>query len=215
MAAKAVAREWGLPLLTMEPGRLYDKYVGESDKNLEKALKTAERMAPCVLMIDEIEKGFAYVGSSEADAGLSKRIFGRLLGWLQERKASVFVVATCNQIEALPPELIRKGRFDEIFFIDLPRHDERKEIFTAHLKKRKRDPAAFDLDALAHASEGFSGAEIEQAVVSALYTAFAHGADLHTPLVLDEIKATRPLSVTRHEEVAALRAWAQDRTVPA
>lgn len=215
MAAKAVAREWELPLLTMEPGRLYDKYVGESDKNLEKALKTAERMAPCVLMIDEIEKGFAYVGSSEADAGLSKRIFGRLLGWLQERKASVFVVATSNQIEALPPELIRKGRFDEIFFIDLPRHDERKEIFRAHLKKRKRDPAAFDLEALAHASEGFSGAEIEQAVVSALYTAFAHGDDLHTPLVLDEMKATRPLSVTRHEEVAALRAWAQDRTVPA
>jgi len=172
-------------------------------------------MAPCVLMIDEIEKGFAYVGSSEADAGLSKRIFGRLLGWLQERKASVFVVATCNQIEALPPELIRKGRFDEIFFIDLPRQDERMEIFRAHLRKRKREPAAFDLDGLAHASEGFSGAEIEQAVVSALYTAFAHGADLDTPLVLDEIKATRPLSVTRQEEVAALRAWASGRAVPA
>lgn len=215
MAAKAVAKEWGLPLLKMEPGRLYDKYVGESDKNLEKALKIAERMAPCVLMIDEIEKGFAYIGSSEADAGLSKRIFGRLLGWLQERKAPVFVVATCNQIAALPPELIRKGRFDEIFFIDLPTHEERKEIFRAHLRKRKRDPAAFDLDALARASEGFSGAEIEQAVVSALYTAFSRGADLDTPLFLDELKATTPLSVTRQEDVAALRAWARGRTVMA
>ncbi|MFQ5990040.1 MAG: AAA family ATPase, partial [Candidatus Methylomirabilales bacterium] len=190
MAAKAVAREWGLPLLKMEAGRLYDKYVGESDKNLDKALKMAERMAPCVLMIDEIEKGFASTGSSEADAGLSKRIFGRLLGWLQERKEAVFVVATCNQIEGLPPELMRKGRFDEIFFIDLPNPEARKEIFAVHLKKRKRNPAAFDLGALAHASEGFSGAEIEQAVVSALYTAFSRGTDLDTPLLLDELKAT-------------------------
>jgi len=215
MAAKAVAREWGLPLLTMEPGRLYDKYVGESDKNLEKALKTAERMAPCVLMIDEIEKGFAYVGSSEADAGLSKRIFGRLLGWLQERKASVFVVATCNQIEALPPELIRKGRFDEIFFIDLPRHDERKEIFTAHLKKRKRDPAAFDLDALAHASEGFSGAEIEQAIVSGLYTSYSAKKELDTGTLAGEISATRPLSGIMAEKISRLREWAAGRTVSA
>jgi len=215
MAAKAVAREWGLPLLRMEPGRLYDKYVGESDKNLEKALKVAERMAPCVLMIDEIEKGFAAVGSAEADAGLSKRIFGRLLGWLQERKAAVFVVATCNQIAELPPELMRKGRFDEIFFIDLPDAETRKEIFAVHLKKRKRDPAAFDLDALAHAAEGFSGAEIEQAVVSTLYTAFSRGSDVDTPLLLDELKATNPLSVTRQEDITALRAWARGRTVMA
>jgi SpoVK/Ycf46/Vps4 family AAA+-type ATPase len=215
MAAKAVAREWALPLLRMEPGRLYDKFVGESEKNLEKALRMAERMAPCVLMIDEIEKGFAYVGSGDADAGLSKRIFGRLLGWLQERHEAVFVVATCNQIAALPPELMRKGRFDEIFFIDLPGSKERVEIFALHLQKRKRDPAAFDLAALAEASEGFSGAEIEQAVVSALYHAFSRGTDLDTLLLLEELKATAPLSVTREEDVAALRAWARGRTVPA
>lgn len=215
MASKAVAREWGLPLLKMEPGRLYDKYVGESDKNLEKALKMAERMAPCVLMIDEIEKGFASTGSSEADAGLSKRIFGRLLGWLQERKGPVFVVATCNQIAGLPPELMRKGRFDEIFFIDLPHADSRKEIFAVHLKKRKRNPAAFDLGALAQASEGFSGAEIEQAVVSALYTAFSRDTDVDTSLLIDELRATIPLSVTREEDITALRAWARGRTVMA
>jgi SpoVK/Ycf46/Vps4 family AAA+-type ATPase len=173
----------------------------------------AERMAPCVLMVDEIEKGLAYVGSSDADAGVSKRIFGRLLGWLQDRPAPVFVVATSNQITQLPPELMRKGRFDEIFFIDLPHREERKEIFAVHL--RKRDPSGFDLDALAGASEGFSGAEIEQAVVSALYTAFSHGTDLTTQLLIEELEATRPLSVTRKEEIAALREWAQGRAVMA
>lgn len=215
LAAKAVAKEWNLPLLKMEPGRLYDKYIGESEKNLEKALKMVERMAPCVLMIDEIEKGLTYVGSGEADAGLSRRIFGRLLSWLQDRKAPVFVVTTCNDLSRLPPELIRKGRFDEIFFIDLPHREERKEIFTVHLKKRKRNPSAFDLDLLAEASEGFSGAEIEQAIVSALYTAFSKGTDLTTGFILEELKATKPLSVTRKEAIAALRRWAQGRTVMA
>ncbi len=215
LAAKAVAREWGLPLLRLEPGRLYDKYIGESEKNLERALQMAERMAPCVLMVDEIEKGFAAVSSADADGGLSRRIFGRLLGWLQERTAPVFVVATCNQIAGLPPELMRKGRFDEIFFLDLPNREERREIFAVHLKKRKRDPARFDLDALAAASEGFSGAEIEQAVVSALYTAFSCSRDVDTGVLLEELRATRPLSVTRAEDLAALRDWAHDRTVPA
>jgi SpoVK/Ycf46/Vps4 family AAA+-type ATPase len=215
LAAKAVAKAWGLPFLKFEPGRLYDKYIGESEKNLDKALKMAERMAPCVLMVDEIEKGLAYAGSSDADAGVSKRIFGRLLGWLQDRPAPVFVVATSNQLSQLPPELMRKGRCDEIFFIDLPSREERKEIFAVHLRKRKRDPAGFDLDALAGASEGFSGAEIEQAVVSALYTAFSHGTDLTTQLLVEELKATRPLSVTRKEEIAALREWAQGRAVMA
>lgn len=215
LAAKAIAKAWALPLLKMEPGRLYDKYVGESDKNLEKALKIAERMAPCVLMIDEIEKGFAGTGSSDADAGLSKRIVGRLLGWLQERKAPVFVVATCNQVNAMPPELMRKGRFDEIFFIDLPDPGARKAIFAVHLAKRKRNPGDFDLDTLARSAEGFSGAEIEQAVVSALYTAFSRGSDLDTPLLLEELKATVPLSVTRHEDITALRLWARSRAIPA
>jgi len=215
LAAKAVAKTWSLPLLRLEPGRLFDKFVGESEKNLDQALATAERMAPCVLMIDEIEKGFASVVSSESDGGLSRRILGRPLGWMQEREAPVFLVATCNQITALPPELMRKGRFDEIFFIDLPAADERRQIFAIHLTRRHRDPKGFDLVALAGASEGFSGAEVEQAVVAALYTAFARRAELMTEHILEEIKATRPLSVTRAEEIEALREWAKGRTVPA
>ncbi len=215
LAAKAIAKEWDLALLKLEPGRLYDKYIGESEKNLEKALGMAERMAPCVLMIDEIEKGFTYVGSSEADAGLSRRIFGRLLGWLQDRKAPAFVAATCNSLQSLPPELTRKGRFDEIFFIDLPTLEERKEIFAIHLKKRKRDPSAFDLNALAAESEGFSGAEIEQATVSALYTAFSRGTEVTTPILLEELKETCPLSVLRQEEIESLREWARGRAVMA
>ena len=215
LAAKAVAREWGLPLLILEPGRLYDKYIGESEKNLERALMIAERMAPCVLMVDEIEKAFAYGGSAEADAGLSRRVFGRILRWMQDRKAPVVVVATCNDVTQLPPELMRKGRFDEIFFIDLPDAEDRKAIFSVHLSKRKRDPSGFDLDALAAASEGFSGAEIEQAVVSGLYTAFAEGKELDTKHIIDELRATKPLSVVRHEAIADLRLWAQDRTVMA
>jgi len=215
LAAKAVAKTWSLPLLRLEPGRLFDKFIGESEKNLDRVLATAERMAPCVLMIDEIEKGFASVVSSDSDGGLSRRILGRLLGWMQEREAPVFLVATCNQITALPPELMRKGRFDEIFFIDLPGLDERRQIFAIHLTRRHRDPKSFDLDALAAAAEGFSGAEVEQAVVAALYTAFARRAELTTEDILEEIKATRPLSVTRAEEIDALREWAKGRTVPA
>src|SRR6266849_2584095 len=215
LAAKAVAKTWSLPLLRLEPGRLFDKFIGESEKNLDRALATAERMAPCVLMIDEIEKGFASVTSSESDGGLSRRILGRLLGWLQDRSAPVFLVATCNQIDALPPELMRKGRFDEIFFIDLPTADERRQIFSIHLARRHRDPAGFDLPALAAASDGFSGAEIEQAVVSALYTAFARGVEISSDLLVEELKATEPLSVTRAEDVEELREWAGRRTVPA
>ena len=215
LAAKAVAKTWELPLLRLDPGRLFDKFVGESEKNLDRALATTERMAPCVLMIDEIEKGFASVVSSESDGGLSRRILGRLLGWMQEREAPVFLVATCNQITALPPELMRKRRFDEIFFIDLPADDERRQIFAIHLTRRNRDPAGFDLPALAAASEGFSGAEIEQAVVAALYTAFARRALLSTEHILEELKTTKPLSVTRAEEVGDLREWTRGRAVPA
>lgn len=215
LAARAIAREWGLPLLKMETGRLYDKYIGESEKNLEKALRTAEHMAPCVLMIDELEKALSYGGGGDGDAGLSKRVFGRILGWLQDRKAPVFVVATCNDITSLPPELTRKGRFDEIFFIDLPGREERQEIFAVHLAKRKRNARLFDLAALADASEGFSGAEIEQAVVSALLTAFSGGGELTSAIIAAELRATKPLSVTRREDIDRLRAWAADRTVSA
>ena len=215
MVARAVAREWGLPLLKMEPARLYDKYIGETEKNLDKALRMAEQMAPCVLMIDELEKGLSYNPGGDADAGLSKRIFGRLLAWLQDRKAPVFVVATSNDIGQLPPELTRKGRFDEIFFVDLPNAEERTEIFAVHLRKRKRDPKLFDLAGLAAASEGFSGAEIEQAVVAGLYTAFSRGVEVSSAIIVEELKATKPLSVTRAETIGALREWARDRTVMA
>jgi SpoVK/Ycf46/Vps4 family AAA+-type ATPase len=215
LVARAVAKEWGLPLLKLEAARLYDKYVGETEKNLEKALKMAEQMAPCVLMIDELEKGLSYNPGGDADAGLSKRIFGRLLTWLNDRKAAVFVVATSNNITELPPELTRKGRFDEIFFVDLPNAVERRAIFTVHLRKRKRNPGLFDLNALAEASNGFTGAEIEQAVVSALYTAFSKGMEVTSAIIAAELGATKPLSVTRAEDVNALREWARDRAVMA
>jgi len=213
LCAKAIAKEWELPLLKLEPGRLYEKFIGESEKRLERALDLAAQLAPVVLWIDEMEKGFAAVGQSESDAGLSKRIFGRLLAWLQDRPAPVFVVGTCNDILGLPPELMRKGRFDEVFFVDLPGSAERSSIFAIHLQKRRRDPAAFDLPRMAKASEGFSGAEIEQAIVSALYAAFAGGSDVTTDLIVRELECTRPLSVVRAEEIASLRAWASSRTV--
>ena len=215
LVARAVAKEWGLPLLKLEAARLYDKFVGETEKNLERSLKMAEQMAPCVLMIDELEKGLSYNAGGDADAGLSKRVFGRLLTWLNDRKAPVFVVATSNNITELPPELTRKGRFDEIFFVDLPNPAERREILSVHLKKRKRNPALFDLNALAEASHGFTGAEIEQAVVSALYTAFSKGVEVTSAIIAAELTATKPLSVTRAEEITALREWARDRTVMA
>jgi SpoVK/Ycf46/Vps4 family AAA+-type ATPase len=212
LVARAVARDWALPLLKMEAGRLYDKFIGESEKNLEKALRAAEGLAPCVLLIDEIEKAFAST-SSDADAGLARRIFGRLLGWLQDRKAPVFVVATSNDIGQLPPELTRKGRFDELFFIDLPTREERKEILAVHLAKRRRTPGLFALDHLAMAAHGFSGAELEQVVVASLYTAYARGVEVTSTILAEELRATRPLSVTRAEEVAALRDWARERCV--
>jgi len=215
LAARMVAELWQLPLLRMEAGRLYDMYMGESEKNLEEALWLAEHLAPCVLLIDEIEKGFASSSSSAADGGLSKRILGRLLGWLQDRKAPVFVVATCNRVHELPPELLRKGRFDEIFFVDLPTEAERREILDLHLRRRGREPADFDLDALAAAAEGFSGAELEQVIVAALYSAFSDDGAFTTELLEQEIRTTHPLSVTRAEDVAALRAWAQGRARPA
>ena len=200
LAAKAIANAWNLPLLRLEAGRIYDKFIGESDRNLDEALSAAEHMAPCVLMIDEIEKAFAYAGSADSDGGLSRRIF---------------LVATCNDVTQLPPELVRKGRFDEIFFVDLPRAFERRDVFRVHLMRRKRDPAAFDLEALAEASQGFSGAEIEQAIVAGMYAAFAVDQELTTAAILDALHATQPLSVTRRESVGALRAWAEGRAVAA
>jgi len=215
LCAKAIATAWRQPLLRLDPGTLYDRYVGESERRLRDALRQAEMMAPIVLWIDEIEKAFASAASRSTDGGLSQRMFGTLLTWMQEHEAPVFLVATANDIEALPPELLRKGRFDEIFFVDLPGTDTRRDIFEIHLRKRQRDPAQFDLDKLADASEGYSGAEIEQAIVSALHNAFAHRGDIDTNRVLEALKASAPLSVIMAERVEALRAWASGRCVPA
>jgi SpoVK/Ycf46/Vps4 family AAA+-type ATPase len=216
LCAKAVAREWGLQLLKFDASSLFEKYIGESERNLRKSLQVAEVVAPSVLWIDEIEKMFPAAGMrSEADGGLTMRIFGTFLNWMQEKKAPVFVAATSNDISALPPELLRKGRFDEIFFVDLPNGEERKTIFTIHLSRHKQDPAQLDLAKLAAAADGFSGAEIEQAVTSSLYSAFACKAPLTTEMLLKEIQSTYPLSVTMREKVETLREWARDRTVPA
>ncbi len=214
MAARSVAHEWGVPLLALETGRLYDKFIGETERRLERALSGIEQMAPCVVLIDEIEKSLS-ANDSQSDGGLSRRLLARLLGWLQDRPAGVFVVATCNSATTLPPELMRKGRFDEIFFVDLPDAHERAEIFAAQLRARARAADDFDLTELATAARGFSGTEIESIVVAALYAAFADGTGLATQHMLAEIRATVPLAVTRAEAVAELRAWARGRAVPA
>jgi len=213
LAAKFIAREWRLPLLKLDAGRLFDKYVGESEKNFRKALTLAESMAPVVLWIDEIEKGMAPTGSGESDGGLSRRLFGSFLTWMQEKRAEVFVTATANDLSQLPPELLRKGRFDEIFFADLPDAAEREAIFGIHLRRRKQDPDGFDRLRLVEASQGYSGAEIEQAVIAALYRALHAGRSLDTGLLLTELGHTVPLSVSRREDVQSLRHHARGRFV--
>ena len=214
LLAKAVAGGFGVPLVRLDFGTLYDKYHGETEKNLRAALASTEQLAPCVLWIDEIEKGLA-AGSGEGDGGLSRRVLGYLLTWMAERKSRVFLVATANQVHELPAELLRKGRFDEIFFVDLPAAEARAEIFALHLDRRKLPREGLDLQALAGASEGFSGAEIEQAIVSALYALHGAQATLDTAVLLRALGETRPLSVLMAEQVQALRAWALPRTVPA
>src|SRR5262249_51612768 len=216
LAARAVAGEWGFELARLDAGALYDKFVGESEKRLRKALDLAQKMAPLVLWIDEIEKAFASAGTSgDADAGLSQRLLATLLTWMQDRESGVFLAATSNNISALPPEMLRKGRFDEIFFVDLPSAAVRTSLFALHLKKRSRDPKTFDLGKLSAWSEGFSGAEIEQSIASALYTAFAANQQLNSEILLAELKSTQPLSVTRAEDVAAIREWAKTRAMSA
>lgn len=212
LVAKTLAGTWGLPLVLLDPARLYAKYVGESEQRLEEALRSVEAMAPVVLWIDEVEKGFP--AGTGGDSGVSDRLLGTFLRWMQDRPPGVFVVATANDVVTMPTEFLRKGRFDDVFFVDLPTAAERTAIFRLHLAKRHRDPAGFDLGALAAASDGFSGAEIEAAVVGALYRAYGLGADLTTALILEELKATVPLSRSRAEDVAALRDWARNRAIP-
>lgn len=212
LAAKAVAGSWGVPLLRLDFGALYNKYHGETERRTREALKMAEVMAPCVLWLDEIEKG---ISTSDSDAGTSKRLLGTLLTWMAERKAPVFIVATANDIQSLPPELMRKGRLDEIFFVDLPDAATRAEIFAIHLSRRGLQPAEFNLPGLAALSDGFSGAEIEQAVVAGLYSAHGGSGRLDQAILEEEIRTTRPLSVVMREHIDAMRAWARERTVPA
>jgi len=211
IAAKAVAGAWGVPLLRLDFGRLYNKYIGESESNIREALKTAEVMSPCVLWIDELEKG---ISVNDNDDGTSQRILGTLLTWMAENKKSVFIVATSNAIEQLPPELIRKGRLDEVFFVDLPSAEVRENIFQIHADKRDLDSSSLDLAKLAKITEGFSGAEIEQLVVSSIYSAHADETEVSMSTLFEEIKNTKPLSILMEEKIASLRQWAQGRTVP-
>ena len=212
LAARASAGIFNVPLLRLDCAALFDKFVGESERNLRESLGTADLLAPCVLWIDEIEKGFA---AGDTDGGATRRVLGAFLTWLAERKSRVFVMATANDIAALPPELIRKGRFDEIFFVDLPDLNTRTEILRIHAAKRGIAIDPTTLSTLAAECDGFSGAEIEQAVVAALYTAHAQRTEPNSQLLGAEIAATRPLAVVMAEKVATLRAWAEERTVPA
>ncbi|MEO0456687.1 MAG: AAA family ATPase [Cyanobacteria bacterium P01_A01_bin.114] len=217
LIAKTTARLWGLPLLRLDIGRVYDgSMVGRSEANLRNALKTAESISPTILFIDEIDKAFAgSAGSADSDGGTSSRIFGSFLTWMQEKNSPVFVMATANRVERLPSEFLRKGRFDEIFFVDLPNAEERKEIFKIHLNKRRRDVSRFDFDQLTKVCEGFSGAEIEQGLISAMYEAFAQGREFNQLDIIAAIRATLPLSKTMNEQVTALRDWARQRARPA
>jgi len=230
MCARAVAGEWNLPLVKFDTAAIFDKFIGETEKRIQKVFTVAEGLAPCVLWIDELEKVFAGSGpdSASVDAGVSSRLLASFLGWMQERKAPVFVAATCNNVSALPPELIRKGRFDELFFVDLPNQSERKQIFAIQLKKRKRNSAQFDLERIAAAAQGYSGAEIEAAVQAALFAAYSRRRgsvnrlngteyvdDVSTEDLLMALADTVPLSTTRAEEIEELRGWAATRAVPA
>ena len=211
LAAKATAGIFQVPLLRLDFGAIYDKYHGETERKLRESLKTADVMSPCVLWIDEIEKGIAGRGG---ETGTSQRVLGTFLTWMAERRSHVFVVATANDITTLPPELVRKGRFDEVFFVDLPGSKNRAAILAIHLTNRNQALGNFDIAALAKAMEGFSGAEVEQAVVSALYAAHAKNQPLATEHIFDEIGQTRPLSVLMRERIASMRQWAAGRTVP-
>ena len=216
LTAKAVASQWHLPLLRLDMGRIFSGLVGSSEENMRKAMRIAESIAPAVLWVDELEKSLSGLGSSGvSDSGVTARVFGSFLTWLQEKTAPVFVVATANRIDSLPAELLRKGRFDEIFFLDLPTAIERAQIFGIHLQRFGRNPDSFNVEELARRAEHFSGAEIEQVIVSGLYAAFAEGVELEQRHLLPTLSETLPLAVTMREDIARLREWARTRTRPA
>ncbi len=212
LTSKAIANLWNQPLLRLDMGKIFSSYIGSTEENMRKAIATAESLAPVILWIDEIEKGFSGVKSSGVtDAGVTSRIFGTFLTWMQEKTSAVFVIATANSIADLPPELLRKGRFDDIFFIDLPTQEERKEIFDIHLSKRGRNPVDFQTTSLAQQANGFSGAEIEMAIVEAMYTAFGEKREFTTDDITTSLEDSVPLSRTMYEDIKALRQWAHQR----
>lgn len=215
LSAKAISSIWKLPLLRLDMGAIFGKYVGESEGNIRKAIKTVESIAPAVLWIDELEKGFSGMKGGENTHGTFARVFASILTWMQEKTKPIFIIATSNDVSALPPELLRKGRFDEIFFVDLPTKQERIDIFKIHLLKRKRDITKFDLNILAEKSSGYSGAEIEQAIISALYDAFDENREIETKDIVVNIEKSVPLSITMKEKIDWLRNWARTRAVPA
>jgi len=217
LTAKAVGTLWQLPLLRLDIGRVFGSLVGSSEENMRRAVRTAESVAPCILWLDELEKGLSGIQSSgSTDGGTTSRVFGTFITWLQEKRSTVFVIATANQVKLLPPELLRKGRFDEIFFVDLPSIEERQAIWNIHIARAStpsypRLPENFDVQALAEATEGYSGAEIEESVHSALYDAFDEGMDLNTEGLLQAVEETVPLSQTMQEDITAMREWAKSR----
>lgn len=216
LVAKAIAAEWRFPLLRFDLGKVFGGVVGQSEGNMRMALQVAQALAPCVLWIDEIEKGLAGIGSSDAtDGGTTARVIGTFLTWMQEKREPVFVVATANRIEQLPPELLRKGRFDEIFFVDLPSHAQRQEILSIHLRRKERRPEKFNLAQLADKSVGYSGAELEEAVREGMFLAFDKGIEVGTEHLLEAVLATYPLSRTMRDEIETLRRWAEVRARPA
>lgn len=216
LCVKAVSAMWKLPLLRLDVGRIFNSLVGGSEENIRRAITIAEGVSPCILWVDEIDKAFGAMSGTSTDSGTSQRILGTFLVWLAEKSSSVFVAATANNVESLPPELLRKGRFDEIFFVDLPDRRERENIFSIHFQRRRRDPAKYGLARLAEAAEGFSGAEIEQAVISGMFDAFYDGGrEVETADVVKAIQETVPLSRTMEERIEKLRDWCHNRARPA
>jgi ATP-dependent 26S proteasome regulatory subunit len=212
LTAKAVGALWQMPLLRLDVGKIFAGLVGSSEENMRQVIKTAEAIAPAILWIDELEKGFSGTASSgQTDGGTTSRVFGSFITWLQEKTSPVFVIATANNVQQLPPELLRKGRFDEIFFCDLPDREDRRTILDIHLRKKNRDPGQFDLDKLVDATVDYSGAEIEQAVIAALYDAFDTGNDLTTEGLVHTLREIVPLAVTMREQIEAMREWARTR----
>lgn len=211
LAVKVIAKQLKIPLYRLDISRLYSSYIGETEQNLRKALNIVEKLSPLCIWIDELEKAFAGSASGREDGGVSKRILGMFLTWMQERKAKCFIAATANDVYSLPPEFLRKGRFDEIFFVDLPDAKTRKELFRIHLSKRGLEPEKLEYDMLAEQAEKFSGAEIEQAIIAALYKTTSQKEELASHHILNQINSTKPLAVLKKEEIARLREWIKER----